>query len=265
MSSQIHFETPENIEVGYDLAGLGSRFAAWALDQILVTLVVIVLFIALLTTGAVGDSILDGVSDVDQNGQPELQAYVIGFLYLLFSLGSFFYFGFSELFMRGQTVGKRRLGLRVVQSDGFELRPLSILLRSVFRVADHLPLLWIVPFVTDRNRRFGDLVAGTIVVSDRPSELSDVRRQVLGESPSESAFRIGNAVSKLTAKDVDVVERVLERLPSVTGSQKRSLLQSMATPLAERLGMPLPDSDMQEQFLRDLLAAHYQREYRRLG
>ncbi len=265
MSSHIRFETPENIEVSYDLAGLGSRFAAWSLDQLLVTLVVIVLIIALLITGAVGESIFDNISDVDQNGQTVLQAYVIGFLYLLFSLGSFFYFGLSELLMRGQTFGKRRLGLRVVQADGFELRPSSILLRSVFRVADHLPLLWIVPFVTDRNCRFGDLVAGTVVVSDRPSELSDVRREVLQDSPSESAFRFGNAVSKLTAKDVDVMERVLQRLPSVTGSQKRSLLQSMVTPLAERIEMPLPDSEMHEQFLRDLLAAHYQREYRRLG
>ena len=265
MSSQVRFETPENIEVGYDVAGLGSRFAAWALDQFLVIAIVLILLILLSITGLVGDWLAEGFSDPEGDGTPDVTACVIGFLYLLLSLGSFFYFGLCELCMRGQTVGKRRLGLRVIQSDGFSLRPTSVLLRTVFRVVDQLPVLWIVPLFLDKQRRFGDVVAGTVVVVDRVTELGDLRARVLEKKTSEAAFRFGSSLSKLTEKDVDVIERIMQRLPDVDSYQKRKLLQSVVSPLAKRFEMELPDPNMNEQFLTELLAAHYEREYRRLG
>ena len=200
MASRIRFETPENIQVGYDLAGLGSRFAAWVLDQCLVTFVVIVSFIALLITGEMGDSIVDDLAGEEGTTEGEIPAYVIGIFYLLYSVGSFFYFGLCELYMRGQTIGKRKLAIRVVQANGFELRPTSILLRTVFRVIDHLPPFWIVPFATDRQCRLGDLVAGTVVVSERPRELSPVRRTILERPSSEATFRFGNALNKVSGK-----------------------------------------------------------------
>ncbi len=264
-TSQISFETPENIEVGYDLAGLGSRFAAWVLDQMLVTFIVLVLFIAILIAGLISESILDDLVGQDPAVGADTPAYVIGIFYLLYSIGSFFYFGLFELFNRGQTIGKKKLGIRVVQVDGFNLRATSILLRSVFRVVDQLPPLWIVPFVTKRQSRMGDMVAGTVVVSDRPNEMSNVRRSALEHPISENTFRFGSAISKLTEADVDVIERFIDRMPSMSGEQKQSLMKSLVTPLAERFGMPVPEHESRELFLRELLAAHYHREYRRLG
>ena len=43
MASLIEFETPENVRIGYHPAGLGTRFTAWLLDSILVTLLSILL------------------------------------------------------------------------------------------------------------------------------------------------------------------------------------------------------------------------------
>ena len=51
----------------------------------------------------------------------------------------------------------------------------------------------------------------------------------------------------------------------VDSYQKRKLLQSVVSPLAKRFEMEIPDPNMNEQFLTELLAAHYEREYRRLG
>ena len=64
MSEQIHFETPENIEVAYEVSGLGTRFAAWMLDQFLISIVVFVAFFALLLTGAAGESIIEQLDKI---------------------------------------------------------------------------------------------------------------------------------------------------------------------------------------------------------
>ena len=41
----------------------------------------------------------------------------------------------------GQTLGKRMCKIRVVKADGFALDAVSVFMRNVFRVADHLPIL----------------------------------------------------------------------------------------------------------------------------
>ena len=101
-------------------------------------------------------------------------------------MGSFIYFGLSELLSRGQTLGKRLSGIRVVRIDGFALEPAGILVRNIFRVIDNLPPLWIVPLVSKKSQRFGDMVAGTVVVFDKPESISDLRL-TLSQRPAGTA------------------------------------------------------------------------------
>ncbi|MEM6692270.1 MAG: RDD family protein [Planctomycetota bacterium] len=270
MSERIRFETPENIEVSYDVAGLGTRFAAWVFDQFLVTIVVFISFFALLLTGIAGDFIAEQFKDsfdASPPGQPpQLTTYLIGFFYILFSLGSFVYFAICELVMRGQTFGKRKLGIRVIQADGFSLRPSSVLVRTVFRVADHLPVLWIIPFTTAQSRRIGDFVAGTIVVSDDAEELSPVRESVSKDRLAEAQFKFSNAaLGNVTAKDIQTTERVLARVPDIGHAEAAKIMKSICDSLASRMNVEPPEDSASEQFLRDFLAAHYYVEHRRLG
>ncbi|MEM6471010.1 MAG: RDD family protein [Planctomycetota bacterium] len=270
MSGQIRFETPENIEVAYEVAGLGTRFTAWMLDQFLIFIVVVFAFFALLISGAAGDALVEQLESTFEDtapGQPpQFTTYLIGFFYLLFSLGSFIYFGFSELLMRGQTIGKRKLGIRVVQVDGFALRPASILVRTIFRVADHLPLLWIVPLVAGEHRRVGDWVAGTTVVVDDPDEMTSQREEISKERIAESEFKFPQvALSKARPQDLETVERLLKRLQGMGDHESGPLLETISSSLAKRLGVEAPEESKQAQFLKDFLAAHYYQEYRRLG
>ena len=92
---------------------------------------------------------------------------IFGIFYLGFALSDWMYFGLSELLLRGQTFGKRQMGIRVVKADGFSLDPSAILLRTLFRVIDNMPPMWIVPLMTEKRQRLGDFVAGTIVVADQ--------------------------------------------------------------------------------------------------
>lgn len=71
----------------------------------------------------------------------------------------------------GQTLGKRRYGLRVVTLDGQVPSPKAILLRSVLRIIDQLPawyasgLINVVRTGPARRQRIGDVVAGTTVIA----------------------------------------------------------------------------------------------------
>jgi uncharacterized RDD family membrane protein YckC len=71
----------------------------------------------------------------------------------------------------GQTLGKRVLGLRVVARDGTRPSAAAIAARTLLRLVDWLPLLYLTGFITvlatgARRQRLGDLAARTGVVAD---------------------------------------------------------------------------------------------------
>lgn len=77
-----------------------------------------------------------------------------------------YYFGFEA--SDGRTLGKRLLGLRVVGIDGARQGVGAIGVRTILRVIDALPVLYLVgllvTLVTSRRQRLGDLAARTQVV-----------------------------------------------------------------------------------------------------
>lgn len=107
--------------------------------------------------------------------------------------GKFFYYGISELCLRGQTIGKRSSKIRVVKIDGFSLDAVSILVRNIFRVVDHLPLLWIVPLLSAKSQRLGDMVAGTIVIQQEVPKLTGVRSTIGRGGRRDVSFRCRTA------------------------------------------------------------------------
>jgi uncharacterized RDD family membrane protein YckC len=73
-----------------------------------------------------------------------------------------------EWLWRGQTVGKRLLGLRVMDGQGLRLQFSQVVLRNLLRFVDALPGFYLVgggvSLLNARSQRLGDLVANTIVV-----------------------------------------------------------------------------------------------------
>jgi RDD family len=73
----------------------------------------------------------------------------------------------------GQTVGKLLLGLRVVRTDGTRPSLVAVAVRSLVRVVDWLPFLYLVGFIAmlatgKRRQRLGDLAARTSVGQAAP-------------------------------------------------------------------------------------------------
>jgi len=261
MTESIVFDTPENIQVRYRPAGLGTRFIAWMIDQTFaLVLEIILLVVALFTLGFVSGF------RFDPSSQSEAIAYVVGLGFLIFGLGNLLYFTLFELFMRGQTPGKRLCRLQVVKDDGFGLDAGGIVVRNVFRLVDSLPLTWIVPLLSRKSQRLGDMVAGTLVVAEERAEFSRARVIVEQRSAAEAVFRFPTTgLARLPRADVGAVEQLLDRWDQMPPAQSTALADRLATLLAHRLSVEAPPAGAEHDFLLDLLAADIRRRDRGLG
>ena len=90
---------------------------------------------------------------------------------MYFALVLLYYFALEAAF--GQTVGKLLLGLRVVRTDGGRPSVAAIAVRTLVRVVDWLPFLYLVGFIAmqvtgERRQRLGDLAARTGVARALP-------------------------------------------------------------------------------------------------
>jgi len=145
--SSLAVQTPEGIEFVLYPAGFPIRACAWAIDCVIQGVVMLVVII---TAG--------------------LLSWVIGFwffLVLAFVLDWFYHMAF-EVLSRGQSPGKRFMGIRVVRGDGSPVNPGASFLRNLLRFADSFLFLYLIVFicmlVSPGFRRFGDWVADTLVV-----------------------------------------------------------------------------------------------------
>jgi uncharacterized RDD family membrane protein YckC len=142
--------TPEGVEFGLPLAGPVSRMLAYSVD--------------LAVIGAI-ELALDKVLAVLQFFGPDTAGAVSVAVYFAISL---VYMSLAEWFWRGQSVGKKLLGLRVVEASGMRLELPQVIVRNLMRFIDALPLLYLVGaaacVLNRRRQRLGDLVAGTVVI-----------------------------------------------------------------------------------------------------
>jgi uncharacterized RDD family membrane protein YckC len=98
-----------------------------------------------------------------------LNSYADAALYL--GLVLVYYFALEATI--GQTVGKLLTGVRVVRADAARPSVGAVAIRTVVRVVDWLPLLYLVGFLTmlatgARRQRLGDLAAGTGIARAAP-------------------------------------------------------------------------------------------------
>src|SRR5262245_5726385 len=157
-------ETPEHVDVQFELAGAGSRLAAGLLDLVLLTLGVTALFVR-------GGALVGGVSSPRGMASSWFAAVMI-----LLTFGCLWgYFTLFEALNGGRTPGKQALGIRVVMDTGRSITPEAAVVRNLVRFVDcwfpipFAPAL-ISMFLHPSNKRPGDMAAGTIVVRDHPTD-----------------------------------------------------------------------------------------------
>jgi uncharacterized RDD family membrane protein YckC len=169
-SDQLNIETPEQVELEFSIAGLGSRFVAILIDSVLIAgfYLAVFLVLALVFSSAMAAGGKAG-DELDTAGKWVLAAFI--FLNFLLVWG---YFALFEGLWRGQTPGKRVMKLRVIKDSGRQITFFEALARNLLRFVDYLPGMYLVGVITmlcnKRNKRLGDLAAGTVVVHERLDE-----------------------------------------------------------------------------------------------
>jgi uncharacterized RDD family membrane protein YckC len=161
--------TAEAVALRYELAGIGSRFLAVALDLALQSVAAAVIVIAVALTAWPTVVVATRMGFRDPVSAIVLAALVIAVFAIFF--GYFIYF---EVAWNGRTPGKRALGLRVMRTGGFPVDAQASVVRNVVRILEAgvglYALSGLVVLRSERNQRIGDYAAGTVVVVDRPAD-----------------------------------------------------------------------------------------------
>lgn len=237
---EYRLETPENVQVSFELAGPGSRFCALLIDMLLMWLIALVLLIVVVLAGA-------GWSDFFRSGGPDVTGnwftWVSALLILALMLLVFGYFTFFELVLRGQTPGKRYLKLRVIRDDGTPATPMDIVVRNLVRVVDSLPGFYLVGgaacILSPTSKRLGDMAAGTIVIKDGEVDYRAQADRKYAMPPAESLI----TNTALTAAERRLIRGFLDRRQELLPEARSQLAERLAHTLFEAHGGFLEDAE----------------------
>jgi uncharacterized RDD family membrane protein YckC len=262
-NDQLNIDTPEQVDLTFNVAGVGSRFVAALLDMLIVTVVYFleILGFVLLAAGATAGGGNNGALDTAAK-------WVIAFI--IFVNFAFFwgYYALFEAYWRGQTPGKRVMKLRVIKDSGRQITLFESLARNLIRVVDYLPSLYLVGVVTmlcnQRNKRLGDFAAGTIVVHERTDEqplLYQTSTTLVapvgftaqpGSQPWQqetlapwakpvTAIFPADSVARLTAQDLVAIEAFFARMLDLPLETRAAIAYRMAGQMCAKMGVPVPE------------------------
>jgi uncharacterized RDD family membrane protein YckC len=215
----IVIETPEHVQFSFELAGVGSRFAALLIDAGLQFVVL---------------GVMVGIVLRVSEYLHEERTAVFGIVLASFSaLLSIAYFVWLEVAWRGQSVGKRLMGVRVIRVNGGSVGFTEAALRNVLRVVDWMPAFYLVGalfiFFSRRCQRVGDFAAGTLVVRERFAAPPRPRAQVPHTEEEEQREQHWRRL--VTPEQKAVLQRFMERRAELAPAARYRLAEQIAASL----------------------------------
>lgn len=255
LDNQIRVATPENISFHYEVTGPFRRLLAYVADIFITisgfTIVTLSIWMLLgLASFILQFTSLGGAFDLLINASSGV-LLASGFIML------WFYGAFMETNFNGQTFGKMIVSIRTISVDGSSIDASQAALRNFFRLLDVSPFIPIslmfgpifednasVPIfafgficmaISPKYQRVGDLVAGTIVVTEETrwtyglAKFADSRVTKLAETIDDN-FIASPTMARTLAEYVDR-RRVLPM------SRANEIARHLAVPLVEKLGL----------------------------
>ncbi|HEX4155659.1 MAG TPA: RDD family protein [Acidobacteriaceae bacterium] len=247
-ADQLNIDTPEQVDLQFSVAGIGSRFVAILIDHLIQVAfyIVAILLFSFLLSGSLGDK-LDMLS----------KWFLAAFIALNFCL-IWGYFAFFEAFWHGQTPGKRAMKLRVIKDSGRQITFFEALSRNLLRFVDYLPTLYLVGVITmlcnKRHQRLGDLTAGTLVIHERVDEQPLLAGQGTSFFPrperpaydpvqpaSLNAVNLpADAVAKLSPEDLVIIETFFARALDLSLEIRAQIAHRIAAQISTKMGITPP-------------------------
>ncbi|RKR85622.1 putative RDD family membrane protein YckC [Mucilaginibacter gracilis] len=239
----VRITTSQNIDIDYQVAGLGDRVAARAIDY-MIFLVVYTIMITIMVA-FYGPSGIDSSENSAESGRLFIIIIVVW-------LGlCVFYDLLTEVFLNGQSIGKRSMKIKVISLNGARPGIGQYLLRWLFRIIDFGITLGTAAVVTvafsDKKQRIGDMVAGTTLV--KTSTLTQFKDLVF-TPPAEDYEPTYNEAMQLTDQDVVLIHEVIRNFNRTRNS---NLVYKLALRIKAHLHVSYPADVNEYEFLEKIV------------
>lgn len=256
-------ETPERVPLHFALASIGNRFLACAVDHLIqfvaILLILLVFFLSVNQSGI----------ETWSSSLTEAPKWVVAIIIIAIFVVLSGYFALFEWAWCGQTPGKRWLRLRVIREDGRPITFWEATARNLVRIIDMMPSFppvafysvgLVSVFISSRDQRIGDMVAGTVVVREREAQAPSFD-QVFNSPTTDTALRrsfppvaFKAHLGPLTESEIEVVEAFLRRRWDLNDTSRQWMAWRVATPILNKLRPEFdPESFTYEGFLEELL------------
>lgn len=232
----IKVNTSQHVDIDYPVAGLGDRIAAAMIDLSMFIGLYIVFIVLGLLTG------LSGAMDTP---------YIFFILVGLYIASYVFYDLVCEIFMNGQSVGKRLMKIKVISLDGSQASLGQYFTRWVFRLVDFTltaqlgGLICIA--VSENKQRIGDIVAGTTLIKTVPH----THINHIAFHPVEETYNpVFNNASVLSDRDIELIHEVIS---TYYKTHNTDLIYAASAKVASLLSVNVPEGMNEMEFLKTVL------------
>jgi uncharacterized RDD family membrane protein YckC len=212
----ITIRTSQNIDIDYEIGGLGERIVGLIIDYAVFVPFVIIGFFLTVSNSNV----------------------VVGVYFVLLVIVFGFYDLLCEVFFNGQSLGKRVMKIRVISLDGSRPKFSQYLLRWLFRMVDFgltggLCAL-LSAALTEKGQRVGDIVAGTALIRTSPrTKLDNVAFKSIDDGYQPIFIQAG----QLNDQEVNLIHEVINTYLT-TGNG--TVVYTMANRIKEHLSIVKP-------------------------
>ena len=236
-------QTPEGIVFSLETANPVTRFLALAIDQVCIYIVVTVLTAVVRMVGFISSDLA-------------------GALWMLLTFAAMLGYPIAlEWFMRGQTVGKKLLRLRVMDVQALRLTFSQVVVRNLLRFVDALPGLYLLGGVTSlvnsRGQRLGDIAANTLVIYQPRVPEPDLEQILPGKFNSFRAYPhlAARLRQNIEPREAGIYLRALLRRDALEDLARVSLFRELRRTIETAVTFPsdVTESISDEQYVRNVV------------
>ena len=228
-SNHIELETPESVELEFTLAGISNRAFALAIDYLILGFTLLMtLIIAVFSTAMIKYIFYSQVGE----------AQFLQWLWAIVTLVEFTiyvgYFVFFETIWQGQTPGKKIVKIRVIRDDGRAERLSQAVLRALLRPIDDILFIGILLIAcAKKEKRIGDLVAGTVVI--KVEQATKSANLLISKKAKYLAKKLKQetAINNLLPEDFATIGDYLQRRKMMTLRYQHKISNQLATQVKE--------------------------------
>ncbi|MEH1948500.1 MAG: RDD family protein [Nostoc sp.] len=255
--NNVKFNTPESVELEFTLAGIGNRAWALVIDYHILAVLLVGIFTA---WSLISDQLGDFWIDIFGSA---VTLWLMAIALLVSFIIYVGYFVFFETLWFGQTPGKRIAKIRVVRDDGRLIGLQQATLRALLRPFDET--LFIGAFLImlgSREKRLGDLAAGTIVIqAETPTASATLVISEQAKTLHEQLVHIAN-LSPLMPDDFAVIREYLLRRGAMSLKARASLSLKLAEQVKAIINLEkLPEAVTPDVFLEAIYLGYQQPKF----